>query len=168
MRNWRIRSRDERYRRANCLLDNDERRRRRLDRYGDQTFSEDMEDSRSLPVLIGGTLGTVFVSGVLDDGTIDDARRCRGTEKKDVLYAPGTAMDLAGNPLAAVASKTYRRSMMRACSAFGAHHRYTHDSDILKTGTATSTFPAALSVASSSIVSLGDFEGDMLTHAPAD
>ncbi len=139
-------------------------------------FSEDMEDSSfsAGAFSIGGTLGTVFVSGVLDDGTIDVSHAgVAGTEKKDVLYAPGTAMDLAGNPLAAVASGDVSEiddagPVLLSARTIDTTHTTATFSEDLNGGT-VNVSGSEFSVASSSIVSASETSSGVvtLTYAPA-
>ncbi|MEK6823057.1 MAG: Ig-like domain-containing protein, partial [Nanoarchaeota archaeon] len=66
-------------------------------------FSENVKDSTfsAGTFSIGGTVATTFTSGTSDDATVDVSHGgIAGTDAKTVAYTPGSATDLAGNPLA--------------------------------------------------------------------
>lgn len=90
-----------------------------LDRDGDGavdavnvTFSEPIDDSTltASDFSVGGTaLEAVDTLGSTDDASVQhrittDANEVDGTDAKDLTYSPGSAADLAGNALAAVAA----------------------------------------------------------------
>ncbi len=73
-------------------------------------FSEAVDDSTFLAgnFTIGGTPGTSIVTGAPNDITFDVllAAGVAGTEAKDVIYTPGSGVDLFDNPLGAVLTVT--------------------------------------------------------------
>ncbi len=73
-------------------------------------FSEAVKDSSfgtGSAFSIGGVAGTGVNSGTANDNTLDIVNGgVAGTDVKDVLYTPGSATDLAGNPLASISSGT--------------------------------------------------------------
>jgi len=67
-------------------------------------FTESVKDSTfgtGSDFSIGGVAVTTFTTGTADDATVDISNGgVAGTEKKTVAYTPGSATDLAGNPVA--------------------------------------------------------------------